>query len=266
MAQDLRINDHSSGPWTHGAIPVLGLIGGIGAGKSRVAALLADRGAVVLDADAVGHEVLKEQAVRGEVLARFGERIVDRSGLQGPEGTSDGPPPVDRRALGAIVFNDPAALRDLETVVHPPMRRTFEREIDRAVREGRRGAVVLDAAILLEKGWNSLCDRVVYVDAPHDQRLARLAAQRGWTEQTLSARERAQWPSEEKKRRADLIVVNDAGPDALEAAVDHLWETLLTSPARPVLSLSTGQAGPRDLGPAARGQPSPNPAEAPTRR
>ena len=114
-----------------------------------------------------------------------------------------------------------------------PARRAFERAIGRAVREARAHAVVLDAAVLLEKGWDALCDRVVYVDAPRDQRLARLAAQRGWTGAMLSAREEAQWPAEEKKRRADLIVVNDGGPDALEAAVDGLWSTLVTSPALP---------------------------------
>ncbi len=238
---DPHIDDRSpstaTGPWKHGTIPILGLIGGIGAGKSLVAALLADRGAAVIDADAVGHDVLKERAVRDQVVARFGAAIVARPGAagEGSEISSEalGPPPIDRRALGAIVFADPVALRDLEGLVHPPMRRAFERAIGRAVREDRVPAVVLDAAVLLEKGWDALCDRVVYVDAPRDQRLARLAAQRGWTEAMLSAREEAQWPAEKKKRRADLIVINDGGPDALEAAVDGLWRTIVTAPALP---------------------------------
>jgi dephospho-CoA kinase len=266
---DPHIDDRSpsttTGPWKHGTIPIFGLIGGIGAGKSLVAALLAGRGAAVIDADAVGHDVLKERAVRDQVVARFGAGIVARPGAagEGSEISSEtlGPPPIDRRAVGAIVFADPVALRDLEGLVHPPMRRAFERAIDRAVREDRVHAVVLDAAVLLEKGWDALCDRVVYVDAPRDQRLARLAAQRGWTEAMLSAREEAQWPAEEKKRRADLIVVNDGGPDALEAAVDGLWSTLITAPALPGQPPHAAQAWTRGPGPAARGQPSPAPTD-----
>ncbi|MBV8076351.1 MAG: dephospho-CoA kinase [Planctomycetaceae bacterium] len=263
---DDRSPSPSTGPWKHGTIPVLGLIGGIGAGKSLVAALLAGRGAAVIDADAVGHDVLKERAVRDQVVARFGEGIVARPGAagEGSEISSETPepPPIDRRAVGAIVFADPAALRDLEALVHPPMCRAFERAIDRAVREARAPAVVLDAAVLLEKGWDALCDHVVYVDAPRAQRLARLAAQRGWTEAMLTAREEAQWPAEEKKRRADLIVVNDGGPDALEAAVDGLWSTLVMSPALPGHPPRAAQARTRGPGPAARGQPSPAPSEA----
>src|ERR1700682_3719419 len=108
---DPHIDDRSpstaTGPWKHGSIPILGLIGGIGAGKSLVAALLAGRGAAVIDADAVGHDVLKERAVRDQGVARFGEGIVARPGAagEGSESSSEtpGPPPLDRRAVGAIV-------------------------------------------------------------------------------------------------------------------------------------------------------------------
>ena len=82
---------------------------------------------------------------------------------------------------GTIVFGQPGALRRLEAILHPRMCRTFERAIARTVRRGQARAVVLDAAILLEAGWNTLCDRIVFVDAPRDQRLARLSAARGWT-------------------------------------------------------------------------------------
>jgi dephospho-CoA kinase len=216
------------GPWKHGPIPVVGLVGEIGAGKSRVAERLAARGAFVLDADAVGHALLSQRPVRERVVARFGEGILDRSADAG-----EGPPPIDRRALGAIVFADPAALRDLEAILHPRMRRTFERAIAREVRRGRAGAVVLDAAILLEKGWDDLCDRVVFVEAPRDERLARLEAQRGWTDEVLQARERVQWPPERKRARADAVVVNASGLDALAAEVDRLRETVLKPPRAP---------------------------------
>src|SRR4051812_43190360 len=89
------------GPWKHGAIPVVGLIGEIGCGKSRVAAMLAGRGAQVLDADAIGHALLDQRPVRERVIARFGAEIL------GPPEEPDRPPRIDRGALGAIVFARP---------------------------------------------------------------------------------------------------------------------------------------------------------------
>jgi dephospho-CoA kinase len=234
------------GPWKHGPIPVIGLIGEIGAGKSAVAARFAERGAFVLDADAVGHALLTQRPVRDLIIKRFGP------GIFRSETEPDASPEIDRRALGAIVFNDPAALRDLEAILHPRMRRTFERAIARTVRRGRASAVVLDAAILLEKGWDALCDRVVFVEAPRDQRLARLAAQRGWTEETLQARERVQWPADEKRRKADAVVVNAGDLDSLTADVDRLRETILKPPPR---TPRPGPDGPRGQASASRDRP-----------
>src|SRR4051794_41535325 len=118
------------GPWKHGPIPVLGLIGGIGGGKSRVAAMLAEEGAFVIDADAVGHALLDQRPVRDLVVARFGPQILAPSADDGADALPS-PPVIDRRTLGAIVFNQPAALRQLEAILHPRMRRTFERAIAR---------------------------------------------------------------------------------------------------------------------------------------
>ena len=129
------------------------------------------------------------------------------------------PPRIDRRALGTIVFANPEALRQLEAILHPRMRRTFERAIARTVRRGQARAVVLDAAILLEAGWHTLCDRIVLVDAPREQRLARLAAARGWSEQTLAAREAAQWPLE---RSAPWPTRSSSTTPALEPLEEHV--------------------------------------------
>ena len=103
-----------SGRFRHGALPVIGLIGGIGGGKSEVAALLKERGAVVIDADAVGHELLNDPGVRDQIVERFGAGV-----LAGAGGEPDQPPAIDRKALGAIVFADPEARRDLEAILHP---------------------------------------------------------------------------------------------------------------------------------------------------
>jgi dephospho-CoA kinase len=219
------------GPWKHGPIPVIGLVGGIGSGKSQVAALWAERGAVVLDADAIGHALLEQRPARDAVLARFGPEVLIRAAVG--DGDGDGPPRIDRRALGALVFAHPGSLRDLERILHPRMRRTFERAIARTARRGRALAVVLDAAILFEAGWDVLCDRVVFVDAPEDQRRARLAAQRGWSPEVLEARERAQWPLDRKRRAADLLLRNDSDRDALRPEAQRLWDQVTRVPSRP---------------------------------
>jgi dephospho-CoA kinase len=211
------------GRWKHGAIPVIGLVGGIGSGKSRVARLLGARGAAVIDADTVGHELLQHPTVRARVLERFGPGV-----LAEPAAVIDGDAaaPIDRRALGAIVFADPSARGALEAILHPLMRNCFLSAIEIARRSGAARWVVLDAAILLEAGWDDLCDRIVFVDAPRPERLRRVARARGWSEQTFEARERAQWPAEEKHRRAHWSLTNDAGLERLDAEVDRLLSWL----------------------------------------
>lgn len=212
----------TAGRWKHGAIPVIGLTGGIGAGKSRVAELLKRKGAFVIDADSVGHEVLEEPEVRGRVVARFGPRVLlDPSRSAPGEGGH-----IDRPALGSIVFSDQAALRDLEAIVHPPMCRRFETIIAREAARGVVPAVVLDAAILLETGWDRVCDLVVFVDAPPAVRLERVSRTRGWTAEGLKSREAAQWPVGEKRDRADVVLPNDSSVEALEVEVEKLFRSL----------------------------------------
>ncbi len=201
-------------------IPVIGLIGGIGSGKSQVASILAARGAVVIDADRVGHEVLERAEVALEVVRRFG------AGVLRPIPAGTGAPSIDRRALGKVVFADPAALRDLETIVHPLMEDRFHEMISELAREGRARAIVLDAAILLEKNWDRYCDLVVFVNCPWELRLERVAASRGWSAETLRSRESAQWPVEAKRTHADVVIPNDRGIDSLERSVDDLLESL----------------------------------------
>lgn len=213
---------------------MIGLVGGIGAGKSLVADRFAALGALVLDADKVGHVLLERPPARDQVIARFGPAILGEAPApaEGSDADPDALPPIDRRALGAIVFRDASARRDLEAILHPAMRKTFERAIGRESRRARVPAVVLDAAILYEAGWESLCDTVVFVDAPRDVRLARVAATRGWTEETLDAREQAQGPIDEKRRRAFHVLRNDGTPEQLQAEVDALWPRLVARPRR----------------------------------
>jgi dephospho-CoA kinase len=219
--------------WKHRAVPVLGLTGMIGGGKSEVATLLAKKGAVVIDADLVGHEVLERPEVRHQIIDRFGSEVIAR----GP-GTAGTPGPICRRALGEIVFGSRSALDDLEAIVHPRMCQQFEQIIERESTRGTAPAVVLDAAILLEAGWDKLCDLVVFVDAPQPIRLERVAQGRGWTPEVLKTREAVQWSRDRKLSRANFLIQNNSSLESLDRKVDCLFR--LVTDRNPLESAVSG--------------------------
>jgi dephospho-CoA kinase len=191
--------------------PVLGLVGGIGAGKSTVANALVRHGGKVVAGDPLGHEALE----RPDILARVTDIWGDRGIL-----TADGK--VDRKKFGRIVFPSPVERSRLEHLVHPYIERRIREEIDRAVADPAARFVVLDAAVMLEAGWDGVCDKLIYVDAPRPVRLERVQHQRGWTDQDLANREAVQMPPEKKKERADAVVDNGGPPEATAAQVDEL--------------------------------------------
>jgi dephospho-CoA kinase len=196
------------------AKPVVGLIGGIGSGKSRVAQLLARRGARVVSGDELAHAALRQPEVRDRIVARWGPGVLDGSGE------------IDRRRVAAIVFADPAELKALERMTHPWIKERIRAEAVAAAADPSVQLVVLDAAVMLEAGWEGVCDRLVFVDAPRERRLGRVAGQRGWSAADLEARERAQLPLTEKAARADHVLDNAASLDNLERQVDallHRW-------------------------------------------
>jgi len=206
---------------------VIGVVGEIGGGKSQVSAYFAKWGAKVIDADAVGHALLTQRPVRELVLDRFGPSILAPATSTDTDVEEEAEPVIDRRALGTLVFSEPALLADLETILHPRMRTTFEKAIAKAERQGRYKAVVLDAAVLFEAEWDSLCDIVVYVDAPRESRLERLIRTRGWTEAVLEARERAQASPDFKRSQANTILSNTGDLEQLEKEAGRLWQKLL---------------------------------------
>src|SRR5262245_31768828 len=193
---------------------VIGLVGGMGSGKSRVAAALARRGARVVDGDALAHEALRQPAVRDKVASRWGPGVLDGRGE------------VQRRKLGAIVFGDPAERKALEEMVHPYLEGRLRSEVEGALADPSVPFVVVDAAIMLEAGWAGACDKLIFVDAPEEVRYRRLAEQRNWTAQEVQAREGAQLPLTWKRARADHVLDNSAGPENLERQIEslaHLW-------------------------------------------
>jgi dephospho-CoA kinase len=194
---------------------VIGLIGGMGSGKSQVAAEFAKRGARIVNADQIGHEALRQAAIRDALVERWGRDVLDETGA------------IDRRRVGRIVFGEESERKALESVVHPYIARRIGEEIEAARDDPGVNLVVLDAAILLETGWSQECDRLVYVHAPRDTRLRRLAAQRGWSAKEVEAREHAQMPLAEKARRADDAIDNSGSPELLARQVEELlrrWE------------------------------------------
>lgn len=181
-------------------IPVIGLVGGIGSGKSAVASwLAARRNVVIVNGDEAGHQVLKQREVKRRIRERFGDSVFDEQGE------------IIRSALARVVFGPTSGHRqaraELESIVHPEIRKVFHEAI-LAARSSRAEAVILDAAVLLESGWRDLCDTVVFVDAPRAVRLRRIVENRGWDEAQLQKREASQWPVESKRSAADELVDN----------------------------------------------------------
>lgn len=204
----------------HGPKPVIGLVGAIGAGKSTTAKCFAARGGHVVDADALGHEALRQPEIVEALVSRWGERVRRTDGA------------LDRREIGRIVFAAPDQRAALEATVFPYINERTRQEISAAQVNPEVAFVVLDAAVLLEAGWGDTIDALVYVDAPRATRLARLAARSGWDDAELAAREAAQWPAEVKMQRADAVLINDAGSDELQAEVDRaLARMKVTRPA-----------------------------------
>jgi len=191
--------------------PVLGLVGGIGAGKSTVATALVRHGGKVVAGDPLGHEALEQP----DILARVADIWGDRGIL-----TADGK--VDRKKFGRIVFPSPVERSRLEHLVHPYIEQRIREEIEKAIADPATKFVILDAAVMLEAGWDGVCDKLVYVDAPRSVRLERVQRQRGWTDQDLANREAVQMPCEKKKERADAVVDNGGPPEATTAQVDEL--------------------------------------------
>jgi len=193
--------------------PIIGVVGGIGSGKSVVAKMLSERGGHLILADELGHQALREPENRDCVIARW-PSVRDAHGE------------IDRRELGHIVFADKGELRELESISFPWIGNQIRMELNMAQNHPNIAWVVLDAAIMLETGWNKVCDRIVYVDTPLTHRLQRVA-QRGWTEEDLRKRELAQWPLAEKANFSDAVITNDGSLDDLRRQVAELrtrWE------------------------------------------
>ena len=211
MARDCQVPDIAS--WV-GRVLKVGRTGGIGSGKSTVSRLLSSYGAVVIDADQAAREVVAPGTPGlAAVVEEFGTAVLQ------PDGS------LDREALGAVVFADPARLAALNAIVHPLVgRRTQELE-DEAAATGA-AVVVLDVPLLAENGLAPLYDEVVVVDCPVEVQLERLVAQRGMSEADAKARIGAQATREQRLAVATRVIRNDGTLADLESQVAALWAAL----------------------------------------
>lgn len=214
------------------AIPVIGLAGGIGAGKSTVAGILARLGCLVVDSDARAKAALDRPDVREQLVEWWGEGI-----LQGE--AVDGERRVDRAKVAQVIFADPEQRKRLEAVVHPIVRQDRAAAASEGAAAGAK-AVIVDAPLLFEAGLDAECDAVIFVDAPRATRLERVREHRGWTADELNRRESAQLPLQTKRAKADYTLVNDGPIPELQARVAGVLEGIIAryhAQSRPVRKL-----------------------------
>jgi dephospho-CoA kinase len=219
---------------------VIGVVGGIGSGKTALARRLAESPRyAVLDGDAAGHNALRDPQVKGAVTRRFGSGVLDEDGE------------IRRSALAAEVFGETErhhqARIDLEAIVHPAIRHALRTQIAQAHQRaqqqepqpepGRNGAnpanqtqpaaLLLDAAVLLEAGWRDVCDAVVFIDAPQAIRQHRVAENRGWSPEELRRRQASQLDLEHKRQAADFVVDNSGRLETAAEALRRIVELVI---------------------------------------
>jgi len=193
---------------------VIGLTGGISSGKSTVSQFLAELGAVIIDADKVGHEAFKpDSKAWREVVAAFGRQIITANGA------------IDREKLGEIVFSNSEARSRLNQIMHPRIYDLVKTRLEEYQRQGA-GVVVLEAPLLLEAGWTSLVDEVWVTTVSEATVLKRLRERTGLSEKESLARIRSQLPAEKRLKHADAVISTDCSLGELKAKVKELWQEL----------------------------------------
>ena len=192
---------------------VIGLTGGIGTGKSEVSRILRELGATIIDADRVGHEAYSRNTeIWQELVHAFGEGILLPTG------------DIDRKQLGNIVFSDPQARGKLDAIMHPKMGQIIQERIDQYEQQGAK-VVVVEAALLLEAGWDSLVNEIWVTECPRETVVERLRHRNNLSEEKIQQRISSQVPYDEVVHNAHVLVRNSAGLDELRKEVRTLWDS-----------------------------------------
>ena len=200
--------------------PIIGLVGGIGSGKSHVARLFGQEGCGVIDSDAQVRAAYDDPQVRQTLRDWWGDQVFH------------GDATVDRNAVARIVFARADERKKLEALIHPLVARAREREMEKLTKDPRTVAFVWDTPLLLEAGLRDQCDVVVFVDAPADLRRERVRRRRGWDEAQLRARENLQWPLDKKRQMSDDEIRNTADEGETRRQVRALLSRILSKPSQ----------------------------------
>lgn len=194
----------------------VGLTGGIGCGKSTVAKMLADKGARVIDFDALTHDVqAPDRPAWRTIISLFGEGVLNADRT------------IDRTKLAALVFDDKNMLKRLNDIVHPIVLEAWHQQLKEIEKEYPEAIVLSDVPLLMEIGLEHLVDLVVLVYAPPEEQIRRIMERNGYTRDEAQKRLSAQMPIDEKIPRADIVIHNQASLDRTQKAVDQVWEELV---------------------------------------
>jgi len=207
--------------WKHGRTkPVIGIIGGIGSGKSAVAGLCAREGCAVIDSDALAHDVIQSPEVKAELRQWLGVGILDEQGR------------VNRKAVGKLVFADPKKLERLNGLIHPRIGRLRDGLMVRYMADAAVKAVVWDTPLLRETGLDRECDVVIFVKATEENRRERVAKTRGWSAEELKKREKSQIGLDKKAEIADYCIDNNGDEVASLLQVQQVLSHLFSANGR----------------------------------
>jgi len=202
---------------TNNPKPIIGLLGGIGSGKSFVARQFASLGCAVIDADKLAHQALQDPSVIQEIRIKFGPTAIDPTGH------------VDPAALAKTVFINPDKLAQLENLIHPLVNRARLQLHAKLLADPNVLAIVEDTPLLVEKQLHTHCNTLVFIHAPHNRRLQRILDTRKWNPRDLAQREKLQTPLDTKSQMADYVIDNDADADHCLSQVRSVFNQILQS-------------------------------------
>jgi dephospho-CoA kinase len=197
-----------------GTKPIIGIVGGVGSGKSTVAAELGKLGCKVIDADKIAHELLEKKSVKEKILKYFGPGILNPKGK------------IDRRKLAGIVFSDARKLASLNRVIHPLVFEKTEKLIEKYKSQKKVKAIVLDMPLLVEVGWTKQCDELIFINCKQKIR-AKRAEKMGFNKNQLKIRENFQISLDKKAKLTDNIIENNSGFSALVRQVADIFSYIV---------------------------------------
>ncbi len=197
--------------------PVIGILGGIGSGKSSVTNEFAKLGCKVIDADKIAHKILDEKNIKEKVAEIFGKEILDSSGQ------------IERIKLAEAAFGSKEKLDKLNSIIHPPVLAKIELLIEKYQQQPKTRAIVLDVPLLMEIGWHKRCDKLVFVDCKKSLRLNRIKTSRNLDEKQVKIREKFQISLDNKVAIADNTVDNNAGLPALARQITDIFSRIINN-------------------------------------